>query len=103
MPYKVVSEISNTSGTTFATYNEFAAWYYDEKHIANVTKISEINDNNWDKFDAIEITNDWDADRQVAIKTKIFTDLTHYNDVKAFYTAANIELPLENIIEEVEI
>lgn len=103
MPYKVVSEISNTSGSTFATYDEFASWYHDETHTSNETKIGELIENDWEIFNNIEVTNAWDADRQVATKIRLFTDLTHYNGVKALYETAGIRKPLETIIEEVEV
>ena len=103
MPYKVVSEISNTSGSTFATYEEFASWYYDETYPAIEMKLGELLNNNWAKFNNIEVTNTWDVDRQVAIKTKIYNDLNHYNEIDELHKAAGIARPLETIIEEVEI
>lgn len=103
MAYKVVSEISNTSGTTFATYDEFAAWYYDEKHTANEAKIGQLINDDWTIFNNITVTNTWDTDRQVATKTKLYTDLAHYNEIKTLYGTANISKPLETIIEEVEV
>lgn len=103
MAYKVVSEINNTSGTIFATYDEFAAWYYEETHTANEEKIGQLISNDWTTFNNITVTNTWDADRQVATKIRLFTDLTHYNEVKALYETAGISKPLETIIEEVEV
>ena len=53
MAYKVVSEINNTSGTIFATYDEFAAWYYEETHTANEEKIGQLINNDWIIFNNI--------------------------------------------------
>lgn len=104
MAYKVISEIINTSGENFDTLEQFSAWYFDPYIEQEINRIKTANgDTAYDTLMEVTRTLEWDAERQVCVKTRIFTDINHYNKCNEFFMNAGIGKVLETVISETEI
>ena len=98
MPYKVVSEISNTSENTFETINQFNEWYCDLYPVKRSTPIQMTID---DSMDQLIVEKSWDKKTQMATIARIYKSKERYERWEELFKMSGNKRHLEKVIYEV--